>query len=87
MELENIMLSEVSQFQKDKGRMFSLMWKTDPNTNASIIIYTHTDHISKSGTIRGIEVKNGKEEKKERMIVNNTEIHHICVGTRHNETH
>jgi hypothetical protein len=25
----------------------------------------------------------GKEEKK---IVNNNEIHHICVGTRHNKT-
>jgi hypothetical protein len=28
MELENIMLSEVSQVQKDKGHIFSHMWKT-----------------------------------------------------------
>jgi hypothetical protein len=30
MELESIMLSEISQVQKDKGHMFSLMWKIDP---------------------------------------------------------
>jgi hypothetical protein len=26
-----------------------------------------------------------EEEKKERKIVNNNEIYHICVGTRHKE--
>jgi hypothetical protein len=26
------------------------MWKIDPNTNASIIIYT--EHVSQSGTVR-----------------------------------
>jgi hypothetical protein len=31
MQLENIILSEVSQAQKDKGRhVFSHMWNTDP---------------------------------------------------------
>jgi hypothetical protein len=30
IELEDIMLSEVSQVQKDKGHMFSLMCKIDP---------------------------------------------------------
>jgi hypothetical protein len=29
MELEIIMFREVSQVQKDKGHMFSLMWKID----------------------------------------------------------
>jgi hypothetical protein len=37
------MLSEVSQEQKDKGCMFSLMWKIDPkiniHTKTSMIIY------------------------------------------------
>jgi hypothetical protein len=27
------------------------------------------------------------EEKKERKIANNNEIHHICVRIRHKETH
>jgi hypothetical protein len=31
-----------------------------------------------------IEIKGGG---KEGAIVNNNETHHICVGTRHNETH
>jgi hypothetical protein len=26
-------------------------------------------------------------EKKERKIVNNKEMHYICVGTRYNKTH
>jgi hypothetical protein len=29
-ELKNIILSEVSQVQKDKDHMFSLMWNIDP---------------------------------------------------------
>jgi hypothetical protein len=41
MELENILLSEVSQAQKDEGHMFSLICgKTDPSTNSDIVIYT-----------------------------------------------
>jgi hypothetical protein len=39
MELENIILSEVSQVQKDKGHVFSHMWKIDPNANLCINIY------------------------------------------------
>ena len=31
MELENIMLSEISQSQKEKGPVFSLMWKFERN--------------------------------------------------------
>jgi hypothetical protein len=38
MELENIMLGEVSLVQKDKGCMFTHMYKIHPNTNISIII-------------------------------------------------
>jgi hypothetical protein len=32
------------------------------------------------------ETKGGKKEEKNDKRVNN-EIHHICVGIRHNETH
>jgi hypothetical protein len=33
------------------------------------------------------ETKRRREKKKEWIKVNNIEIHCICVGTRHNETH
>jgi hypothetical protein len=36
MQLEDIMLSDVSQDQKHKGHIFSHTWKTDPKIN----IYT-----------------------------------------------
>jgi hypothetical protein len=35
------------------------MWKIDPNTSASIIIYT--EHVSQSGTVKTTE--GGEEEK------------------------
>jgi hypothetical protein len=42
MELENIILNEVSQAQKAKNRMFSLMenppWIIDQKTNAAILL-------------------------------------------------
>jgi hypothetical protein len=38
MELENIILSEVSQTQKDKNRMFSLYVDYRPKTNAVILL-------------------------------------------------
>jgi hypothetical protein len=42
MQLEDIMLSEVSQVQKDKGLyIFFHMWKIDPKIN----IYTKTSMI------------------------------------------
>jgi hypothetical protein len=41
-ELENIILSKVTQVLKAKGHMTSLtVWKIDPNTNTSFIIYTY----------------------------------------------
>jgi hypothetical protein len=39
--------------------------------------------MSKSGTDK-VETKGGGKEG-ERKIVNNNEIHHICVGKRHKE--
>jgi hypothetical protein len=51
-ELENIMLSEVSQVQKAKGHTFSLMWNIDrPNINTSNILYIK--HVPQSGTGKG----------------------------------
>jgi hypothetical protein len=32
------------------------------------------------------ETKGGGKEEKDKMV-NNIEIHHICVGTRHNKMH
>jgi hypothetical protein len=66
-ELENIMLSEIRQVQRDKGHVFSLMWKTKPDTNTSIIrererererqrdreTERDREHVSQSGTVRG----------------------------------
>jgi hypothetical protein len=37
MELENIMVREVSGFRKTKVTCFPSYWKTDANTNVSII--------------------------------------------------
>jgi hypothetical protein len=37
MELENIILSEVSQSQKAQSHMFSLICENRPNTNAAIL--------------------------------------------------
>jgi hypothetical protein len=34
----------------------------------------------------GLVERTREEEKRERRIANNNEIHHICVGTRHKET-
>jgi hypothetical protein len=37
MELENIILNDVSQAQKAKSPMFSLIWGIWPNANAAIL--------------------------------------------------
>jgi hypothetical protein len=53
MELENIMLTKVNQAQKEKGQMFSHMWKTDPNTSTTICMYIdiHTQKFPKVGLL------------------------------------
>jgi hypothetical protein len=64
--------------------MLSFIYR--PSTNISNIIYTyipiHTERVPKSGTVE--ETKGGGKKGK---IVNDNEMHHICVGTRHKETH
>jgi hypothetical protein len=44
-----------------------------------IYIEKYTEHVSKSGTGRGDQ---GRRKRRKRKIVNNNEIHHICVGIR-----
>jgi hypothetical protein len=61
------------------------MWKIEPNTNKSIIIYTYIHRICLQQW--DYLKRPGKEEKEKRMIVNNIEIYHICVGTRYNKMH
>jgi hypothetical protein len=43
MEFENIMLSDIREVQKEKGCVFSHMWKTDPKD--SRIHKNKHDHI------------------------------------------
>jgi hypothetical protein len=83
MELENIILSEPSQIQKTKDQVSSYMWNIKPIKHKQYYIHTHkhTQYVHKNGTGRK------EEENKERKIVNNNEIQHICVEARHNETH
>jgi hypothetical protein len=57
MQSEDIMKSQVSQAQKDKGCMISLMYRIQHNTN--------TSSIEKQVTVRGghIREKEGKRMK------------------------
>jgi hypothetical protein len=75
MQLEDIVLREVSQTQKWKGYMFSLkgifhMWKIDPkdkhiHKNKHEHIQTHVEHVCNSETTLW---NSGKEGKEKRMI-------------------
>jgi hypothetical protein len=83
MDLENIILREVSTFRKKKftfslicGRLIQYKY-----THHQIYIKIYTEHVSKSETGRGDRGRRKSDR------VNNNEIHHICVGTRHNKTH
>jgi hypothetical protein len=77
MELENIMLSEVSQCQKEKHHVFSHKRKRRAK-------YKYKHYYMYIGIYRmfpKVEVleetkRGGKEEKNDR--VNNTEIHDVC---------
>jgi hypothetical protein len=55
VELENIMLSEVNQFQKDKSFMFCLIWGkyVQVQIQALSSIPKHIDPFFNSGTTRG----------------------------------
>jgi hypothetical protein len=65
MQLEDIMWSEVSQAQKDKGCMFSLIhgrYKRWTSTQTQEWSYTHSnvEHVSNSGTTLWNLGKEGK---------------------------
>jgi hypothetical protein len=50
VQLEDIMLNEISQAQKDKGLMFSLMWERDTIQIQAIVWKTdHTKRRSLTG--------------------------------------
>jgi hypothetical protein len=55
MNLKNLMLSEVSQVQKDKGGMISHMCGRYIQIQLQALPYEHiyTEHISNSGTVIG----------------------------------
>jgi hypothetical protein len=61
------------------------MWNIGP-IQIQAILYIHINiyrtYSQKMELVEG--TKGGGERRKERA--NNHEIHHICVGTRHNET-
>jgi hypothetical protein len=64
---KNIIISEVSQFQKAKVHMFSLICGIKINTNKSNIIYTYKCTQKKYAKLRLVEEtkKGGKEAKKD----------------------
>jgi hypothetical protein len=61
LQMDDIILSKVGQVQRDKGHMFSLIWKIDPIQVQALLKYTHThthththtEHVLKIGTVRG----------------------------------
>jgi hypothetical protein len=69
MQLEDIMLSEVSQAHKHKGHIFSHTWNIDLkdkhiNTKTSMIIYKlNVEHVCNSGTSLWDSGKEGKEKR------------------------
>jgi hypothetical protein len=82
MKLENIILNEVIQVQKDKGCTFSLIcgiqvqYKYRQNTQKYI--------QSVNPKVRLVEETKGRGKEGEK--VNNNEIYYTCVGIRHKET-
>jgi hypothetical protein len=57
MELENIILSEVTQVQKTKGHVFSLICGMQAQLNISNYIYIqiYKEHVPKSGTYHHVK--------------------------------
>jgi hypothetical protein len=83
IELEIIRLSEVSQVQKDKGLMFSLIWKLGLKIDKSVQKYINDPVcvcvcVFVFAMVGLFEEIMGRWESK-RLIVNNTEMHCICA--------
>jgi hypothetical protein len=67
MELENIILSDVSQIQKTKGYMFSLMYGIQAQYKYKqyyMYLEIYTEHVFKHGTGRGEQ--GSRERRKQR---------------------
>jgi hypothetical protein len=83
MQLDDIILSEVSKAQKDKGRMFCLICgreskKINIYTKTNMIIYKHS--VTTLWNLR-------EEGKEKRMLVNNIKMHYICAGRGYNNVY
>jgi hypothetical protein len=66
MELENIILSEVSQVQKAKGHMFSLICGRQIQYKYKlyhIYICIYPEDVSQSGTVRGNKGRRKRREE------------------------
>jgi hypothetical protein len=75
---------KLARSRKPKAACFLsyVEYRLNKNTNNIIYTYKYTQNMyPKVGLVE--ETKGGGKEGK---IVNNNEIHHICLGTRHNET-
>jgi hypothetical protein len=80
MQLEDIMLSEVNQAQKDKGHMFSLIrgrkiQKINISTKANMIIYKL---ICRTCWNFSMELMEGGKGKENDRASNNIVKHNIC---------
>jgi hypothetical protein len=75
------------QFRKTKAACFLSYVEDRSNTNTSFIIYTFKYIQNMFPKVELLEETKGggKEEKNDKL--NYSEIHHICVGTRHKKTH
>jgi hypothetical protein len=77
---------KLSRFRKPKAA-YSLLYVEYRSNTIQAISYIHINiyrlYVKKWDWWRILR----EEEKKERKRVNNNEIYHICVETRHSETH
>jgi hypothetical protein len=86
--MKSAMLNEVSQIQKDEGCIFSLIYGRQIQIHIQVLSYICIKICMYITYFKKVELldeakRGGKEEKIDRE--NNIGIHHICVGTRHNE--
>jgi hypothetical protein len=91
MQLEDVMLSEVNQVQKDKGCMFSHMCKIDPkdkhiHKNKHDHVQTYVEHVCNRRTALWNleEIEKGKENERVSKILKyitsmKTEDITICI--------
>jgi hypothetical protein len=84
MQLEDIMLSEVSQVQKDKGHVFSHMWKTDPkDTHISKTkhnhIQTYVQHVCNGELLYGTQREGKKRASTLSKYVTFVQVEYVTI--------